>query len=202
MKIYFHMNIESFSNCYLVVNEATKLAIIIDPGKITKEIIAQIEDGGYELCAVLLTQNLPGHLHGLATLQKIYNVDVYAADTEVAGTKTILIKGEGVIKVAGLDVVYFALPGHAADSMVYKIGTVLFTGDALTAGALGETTSSYAKATLTNGIKTKIFTHDDDTVIMPGHGPLTSVGAEKLFNIDINPLPKSDTPPMYQNRAL
>ena len=42
MKVYFHLSIEGFSNCYVVVNEETKEAIIIDPGVITKEIIEQI----------------------------------------------------------------------------------------------------------------------------------------------------------------
>ena len=187
MKIYFHMNIENFSNCYLVVNEETKLAIIIDPGKINEKIINQIEDDDYELCAVLVTQNHPANVHGIETLRRIYDIDIYAADSEVANGDTIVIKGEGVLKIAGLEILYFSLPGHSADSIVYKIGTVLFTGDALTAGALGETTSSYAKSTLINGIKAKVFTYQDDTIIMPGHGPLTSVGAEKLYNLDMNP---------------
>lgn len=187
MKIYFHMNIENFSNCYLIVNEETKLAVIIDPGKINEKIINQIEDGGYELCAVLVTQNHAGNVHGIETLRRIYDIDIYAADGEVAGNATIIIKGEGVLKVAGLDIAYFALPGHSADSLVYKIGTVLFTGDSLTAGAIGETTSSYAKKTLLNGIRSKILNHQDDTIIMPGHGPLTSVGAERMYNIDLNP---------------
>lgn len=191
MKIYFHMNIENFSNCYLVVNEDTRLAVIIDPGKINEKIINQIEDGGYELCAVLITQNHRGNIHGIDTLRRIYDVDVYAADGEVAGSDTIIIKGEGVLNVAGLAIDYWLLPGHSADSIVYKIGSVLFTGDSLTAGAIGETTSSYAKKTLLNGIRTKILNHQDDTIIMPGHGPLTSVGAERLYNLDINP-PKKE----------
>ncbi len=190
MKIYFHMNIENFSNCYLIVNEDTKLAVIIDPGKINEKIINQIEDGGYELCAVLVTQNHPGNVHGIETLRRIYDIDVYAADSEVAGNATVVIKGEGVLKVAGLDISYFSLPGHSADSIVYNIGTTLFTGDSLTAGAIGETTSSYAKKTLLNGIRTKILSYQNDMIIMPGHGPLTSVGAERLYNIDLNP-PKS-----------
>ena len=192
MKIYSHLDVEHFSNSYLVVNEETQLAVVIDPGKITKEIIEQIEGGGYGLCAALLTQNRPGSLRGISTLRKIYNMDVYAADTaEVAGAETIVIKGDGVIKVAGLDIVYFALPGYTVGSMVYKVGTVLFTGDSLTAGAIGETTSSYARMTLINGIRSKLLSFPDGTVIMPGHGPLTSVGAERLYNIDLNPLPKN-----------
>ena len=56
MKIYFHLNIESFSNCYSVVNEKTSEAVIIDPGKITKEMINQLEDNNYRPVAVLVTQ--------------------------------------------------------------------------------------------------------------------------------------------------
>ena len=43
MKVYFHLSIDGFSNCYVITNETTKEAIIIDPGVITKEIIEQIE---------------------------------------------------------------------------------------------------------------------------------------------------------------
>ena len=44
MKVYFHLNIEGFSNCYVVVNEKTKEAIIIDPGKVTSNLISQLEE--------------------------------------------------------------------------------------------------------------------------------------------------------------
>ena len=42
MKVYFHLNVAGFSNCYLVVNEETKEAIVVDPGEITEELISQI----------------------------------------------------------------------------------------------------------------------------------------------------------------
>lgn len=190
MKVYFHMNIESFSNCYVIVNEGTKQALIIDPGKITKEIINQIETDGYELTACLITHNHPGHIHGLETLKKIYTPVIYAADTAVADSETFVIKGEGTLEIAGLTVDYFALPGHSADSMVYRIGNILFTGDTLMAGEIGSTSSDYAKMTLTSGIITKILTLHDDTVIMPGHGPLTSIASERRYNIDLQPIVK------------
>ncbi len=185
MKVYFHMNIDAFSNSYIVVNEEDKKAIIIDPGKITPEIINQIENDGYELCAALITHNHEGHINGLSTLRKIYDIAVYAADAFTAGTATRVIRGEGTIKVAGMNVGYFSLPGHSFDSIVYKIGNVLFTGDTIESGVIGTTTSNYSKMTLITGIKSKILTQQDDTIIMPGHGPMTSVGAEKMFNIEL-----------------
>ena len=70
MKVYFHLNIEGFSNCYVVVNEKSKESIIIDPGKITKELISQIEEQHLKLVAVLITHNHSSHIHGLKTLKK------------------------------------------------------------------------------------------------------------------------------------
>ena len=54
MKLYFHLNLEGFSNCYVIVNEKSREAIIIDPGQITTEIINHIEIGGYKLTGVLI----------------------------------------------------------------------------------------------------------------------------------------------------
>lgn len=186
MKIYFHMNLEFFSNCYVVVNEFEKKAIIIDPGKVTDEIINQIEDGGYTLSAVLITHNHKGHIAGLKTLRKIYDVAVFAADSELAGSMTSVIKGDGSIKIAGMNIGYFNLPGHSSDSMVYKIGNVLFTGDTVEAGRIGDTSSAYSRKILITGVKEKILSQQDGTFIMPGHGPMTSVGAEKMYNADVN----------------
>ncbi len=182
MKIYFHLNVVGFSNCYLIVNEHAHEAIIIDPGQITDKIITQIEDSHLKLAAVLITHNHSSHMHGLRTLRKIYDPKIYAADWEVAGNDTNVITGDGKIKLAGMTVHYMALPGHTSDSMVYMIGNVMFTGDAIFAGSLGSTNSSYSKYILLSNIERKIFSQQESTVLMPGHGPPTTVEAEKLFN--------------------
>ena len=72
-----------------------------------------------------------------------------------------------------------AVPGHTSDSMVYKIENLLFTGDVLCAGTIGSTNSSYSKFILESNIREKIFSMDDRMIIMPGHGPLSSLGALK-----------------------
>ena len=185
MKIYFHITIETLSNCYVVVNEHTKEALIIDPGKITKEMINQFEDNGYIPKAILITHNHPGHIRGLTTLLKIYQVEIYSAESKIAGFQTNVIGGEGKLNLCGLDVFYFSVPGHTPDSMVYKIESVLFTGDVIGAGKIGPTNSNYSKIILNRGIEQKILTENEDTTIMPGHGPLTTVAAERSFNIDI-----------------
>ena len=187
MKVYFHLSLEGFTNSYVVVNDDPSVmeALIIDPGKISEEIITQIENGPYKLSAVLITHNHEYYASGLRTLNKIYTPKVYAADYEVMGSKPIVIRGDGSFREAGLDIQYFAVPGHTNDSMVFKIGSILFTGDALTAGLIGETTGKFFKSMLVGNIQKKILTQTDDTVIMPGYGPPTTVGAERQFNMDI-----------------
>lgn len=184
MKIYFHLNLESFSNCYFVVNELAKQALIIDPGKINEQIIKQVEEGDLTLVAALITHNHASHTNGLKTLKKIYDIDVYAADAELAEQPSHVLKGDGTLSLAGMNVSFYSVPGHSADSIVFKIGNVLFTGDTLEAGIIGTTNNNYAKKTLVSGIRTKLYAQQDDTIVMPGHGPMSSIGAERMFNID------------------
>ncbi len=197
MKIYFHLTLEGFTNCYVVVNDDPNVmeALIVDPGKISNEIIDQIENGGYKLTAVLITHNHTNHVRGLSTLDKIYSPTVYAADYEIAKSHSVVLHGDGTFTAAGLEIKYYSVPGHTPDSMVYKIGDVIFTGDTLTSGIIGETTSQYSKKMLSSKIQEKIFSQTDRTVIMPGHGPPTTVLAEKQFNLDITGTNLSATSP-------
>lgn len=181
MKVYFHLNEGGFSNCYLVVNEISNQAIIIDPGKITKEIIARIEDNHLNLSAVLITHNHGSHADGLKTLRKIYSPKVFAADWTVAANDTTVITGDGTTQIEGMQVSYLSIPGHTADSVVYSIGSILFTGDVLLSGEIGKTNSSYSEYILRSNIEHKIFSQLDSTILMPGHGPPTTLGAAKAI---------------------
>ena len=158
---------------------------MIDPGKVTEAIIRQLEENCYKLTAILITHNNGSHAQGLKTLTKIYSPKIYGADWDIAGNATNVITGDGKIRIAGLSVRYVMLPGHTTDSIVYKIENVLFVGDSISAGLLGSTNSSYSSQILRANIKEKIFSQQDTTVILPGHGPPTTVGAEKLFNSDM-----------------
>ena len=181
MKVYFHLNEGGFSNCYLVVNEISNQAIIIDPGKITKEIIARIEDNHLNLSDVLITHNHGSHADGLKTLRKIYSPKVFAADWTVAANDTTVITGDGTTQIEGMQVSYLTIPGHTSDSVVYKIGSILFTGDVLLSGEIGKTNSSYSEYILRSNIEHKIFSQLDTTVLMPGHGPPSTLGAAKAI---------------------
>lgn len=185
MKVYFHLNLGGFSNCYLVVNEETNEAIIIDPGQITDELIEQIESVPYNLAGVLITHNHGSHVNGLKTLRKIYSPKILAADWEVAGSDTTVINGDGRIRIGGMMVHYMAVPGHTADSIVYKIGNMIFTGDVLMAGTIGNTSSSYSEVILRTNIEQKILSQNEDAIVLPGHGPPVTVEASRIYNVDL-----------------
>lgn len=185
MKIYFHLNTGGICNSYVVVNEETHEALIVDPGNLNPMMINQIEDNHYKLTGVLITHNHPSHTNGLKTLMKIYSPKIYSSDWEIFDFTTNVITGEGKVRVAGMTVNYYAVPGHTSDSIVFKIGNILFTGDSLSAGKLGTTNSSYAKHLLKSNLEEKILSQQENTVILPGHGPPTSIGAELNFNIHL-----------------
>lgn len=185
MKLYFHFNADGFSNTYLLVNESSNEALLIDPGEITEKIISQIEENNLTLVAVLITHNHTSHIEGIKTLLKIYSPKIYAADWGVAQNNTTVISGDGKFRIGQINVRYMTIPGHTSDSVVYGIGNLLFTGDVIFAGTIGSTNSSYSEFILRSNIENKIFSQLDDTILMPGHGPPTSVEAEKNFNRDL-----------------
>jgi glyoxylase-like metal-dependent hydrolase (beta-lactamase superfamily II) len=200
MKIYSYVNVEHFSNCYLVTNDASMQVILIDPCKMNPTLLAQIESGPYTLDAVLITHNHTGHTGGVSGLRKIYDPKVYAADYEVAQEQTVVIKDDGDLYVAGMNVRYASVPGHSFDSMVFQIGHIIFTGDVLSGGLMGSTYSSYAKNTLVAAVEAKILSQDESFILLPGHGPPTTIGAEKKFNLDLKWNDPQETFPDSGNR--
>ena len=185
MKIYYHYSKDGFSNGYLVGNEKTGEAVIIDPGVMNNELLDHIEQNRFRLDAVLVTHNHESHHRGLRPLLRIYAPRVYAADTELKGRKTVLLQGDGTFAAAGFAIRYFAVPGHSPDSLMFQIENVLFTGDAISAGRLGTTNNMYGKRNLLTHLKNKLLSQNDDIIIMSGHGPPSTVGAERLYNAEL-----------------
>ena len=183
MKVYLHFSSQLFANTYLIGNEITKEAVIIDPAKITEKIIYQIERNEFNLRAVLLTHNLESPYEtGLNTILKIYNPKVYAGScfSETATINTL--RGDGTINLAGYPVRYFAIPAHSSYSYMFQIENVVFTGTSLSAGMIGQTSNMYAERTLHNILKTKLMSLDDNLIVMPFYGPPSSLGVERKFN--------------------
>jgi hydroxyacylglutathione hydrolase len=187
MKIYQHYSLYGFSNVYLVGNDATKEAFAVDPAEMNAALLGHIENNGYALKSVFVTHNHNHHVRGLKTLLKIYDAQVFAANASVAGFPCRALRDGEIVTTCGFEVEALSVPGHSPDSLVFRVDGVLFTGDAIHAGLIGKTLSSYNAITLADRIKSKILDQADECIILPGHGPPSTVGTERLYNVGLDP---------------
>jgi glyoxylase-like metal-dependent hydrolase (beta-lactamase superfamily II) len=194
MVLFFHYCALGFSNCYVAGSELDdskpdvqkREAIIIDPTQIDEAVITFIESNHYKLKAALLTHDHTNHSNGLRSLMRIYeNVEIYAAKPIVQGCKTNMLHDGDIFTAAGFEIEAIAVPGHSADSMIYRINQQLFTGDAITAGLLGSTASSYATIKEFSVIQHKIFSLPGNYLIFPAHGPPSTLETERRFSAGI-----------------
>ncbi|TXT45216.1 MAG: Zn-dependent hydrolase [Spirochaetes bacterium] len=187
MKIYQHYSIYGFSNTYIVGNEATSQALIIDPSELTISMIDQIQHNRYELTAILITHNHIHHTRGVKTLMRIYQPQVYASNMRIYDIACRKVRDRDEFQESGFSISAIAVPGHSQDSIVYKIGASLFTGDALHAGVIGRTTSAFNAQALSERIGEKLLCYPEDSLVFPGHGPPSTLGTEKKFNLGLQP---------------
>ncbi|MFP4365388.1 MAG: MBL fold metallo-hydrolase [Spirochaetia bacterium] len=182
MKLFFHFAVVGFSNSYLIGPEGGGDAIIVDPGIFDVPTLKLIEDNNYSVKYVLLTHGHEAHIYGLKTLMKVYNAKIYAASPRIYEFPVNRVADRDMIELAGEKVEVIEVPGHTNDSVVYRIRNLLFTGDVIGAGDTGSTPNAYARALLKNTIQEKLFTLPDNYVILPGHGPPSTIETEKQFN--------------------
>ena len=186
MKLYFHYCTFGFGNCYVLGAGEHSDAVIIDPGNMDEHILECIETNDFYLRAVLITHDHIGHVRGLRTLKKIYQLDVYAVNHMILDSKTTLIKDGDKFNIGSLNIEVISIPGHSSDSAVYLIDSFLFTGDALTSGMVGTTDSAYGEATQLGKLRSRLLSLPGDYTVLPGHGPPSSLEAERRFNVGIN----------------
>jgi glyoxylase-like metal-dependent hydrolase (beta-lactamase superfamily II) len=197
MKLFFHYCSFGFSNCYILGTEPDPKkepypkrrfsgdAIIIDPGNMDEGILGFIEHNNYRLRGVLITHDHLNHVHGLRTLKRIYDVEIYAVNRTILDHKATMVKDGEAFDIGSFHVEPITVPGHSSDSAIYKIEHLLFTGDALNAGLLGTTASSYGAEVQMSALRTKIFSLPGNYGIFPGHGPPSTLEVEKRFNVGI-----------------
>jgi glyoxylase-like metal-dependent hydrolase (beta-lactamase superfamily II) len=193
VKLFCHYCAFAFSNCYILgtdfeetetpgTSAGSREAIIIDPGHMDETILRLIEDNNYTLRGILITHDHINHVRGLKTLKRIYDVPAYGMNPVIRDCSTIMVKDEETVVIGPFETEVIGVPGHSADSAVYKIGRFLFSGDALSAGMVGSTASSYAAANQFNALRNKLLALPGDYMVFPGHGPPTTLEAERRFN--------------------
>ena len=182
MKVFFYFAVIGFSNTYLIGPDEGGDAVIVDPGVMDVDLLKLIENNDFYIRSVLVTNTHEAHINGLKTLFRIYDFTLYGGAKDVLDYPCRQIGDGEKIDLSGIEVTAYNVSGHSKDSMVYKIGDMLFSGDAVGAGRLGDSPNNYAKAILKHTITEKIGPMDPVTHIFPGHGPPSTLRVEKQFN--------------------
>jgi len=180
VKFYSYYSVTNFSNCYLLGGEQGRDALLIDPGVFDEGLLALIEGNGWYVRHVLLTH---AHLaHGLRTLRRVYDVQVHALEPAALDCPAEPLEESEDLELCGFRIRVLATPGHSNDSGCFQIGAMLFSGDTLSAGAIGETASGYERALLLSSIRTKLLDLPGGLLLFPGHGPPSTLEIEKRYN--------------------
>lgn len=171
-------------NAFLVWDPATREAAVFDTGTDVDPLLGELESRGLTVKFVFITHTHNDHVADLDRLKAATpGARVCANRAEPWPGAESFVEG-AVFSLGGLSVETRTTSGHSAGGTTYVIRglkqPVAVVGDALFAGSMGGGSVSYANALKNN--REKIFSLPDDTVICPGHGPLTTVGEEKRHN--------------------
>ncbi|MCI0539803.1 MAG: MBL fold metallo-hydrolase [Verrucomicrobiales bacterium] len=170
-------------NSYLVWDPATKQAAVFDTGADATPMLHLAEEQQLAIKLILLTHTHVDHVADLQRLKAKTGAPAYVGEHE--GFAEAEAFGEGkVFPLGNLKIETRQTSGHARGGITYVVlglsRPVAIVGDAIFASSMGGGLVSYEEALRNN--RRKIFTLPDDTVLCPGHGPLTTVGEEKLNN--------------------
>jgi glyoxylase-like metal-dependent hydrolase (beta-lactamase superfamily II) len=189
VKLFFHYCTFGFSNCYILGTDfeedgagVPRDAVIVDPGNMDGTALHLIEDNNYTLRGVLVTHDHLSHVRGLRTLKRIYDVPIYGMNPVIRDYRAVMVKDGETVTIGPFEAEIIGVPGHSADSVVYKIDRFLFSGDAFSAGMVGSTASSYGAANQLSALRSRILALPGDYTVLPGHGPPTTLEAERRFN--------------------
>ena len=167
-------------NAYLVWDPATREAVAFDTGADCGDMLQCIEEKRLRVKLILLTHAHPDHVADLRRLRKRTGAPVYISEREAEEEVEAIAEGKR-FRAGSLEIEARLTSGHSPGGMTYVVTglsrPVAIVGDSLFAGSMGGGNVSYDDALRNN--REKILTLPDETIICPGHGPLTTVGKRK-----------------------
>ncbi len=190
------------TNCYIVAAEASTDCAVIDPGDDAARILESLREKNLRCEKIFLTHGHIDHVGAAGEIAVRTGAAVYVHRAEKIVLRSLpvqaglfgvpvpgripqkqYLEGGESIPAGGLEFTVLFTPGHSPGGICLLTGEAVFAGDTLFQESIGRTDligGSYEK--LLDSIRTKLLTLPDDTVIYPGHGPPTTIGAERQFN--------------------
>jgi hydroxyacylglutathione hydrolase len=185
------------TNCYVVRAEpGAQEAVVIDPGGDAAELRLQLARAGARCAAILVTHADADHVAGVADLAEGTDAPVYAPPKELMPAEratgwlavrpytvdTELTGGEK-LDLAGSTFEVVAIPGHSPDHVAFHADGCVFSGDLIFAGSVGRVDLAGGDwEALVESARALIERFAPDTLVYPGHGPPTTLGAERERN--------------------
>ena len=158
------------------------VTLFVDPGGDAGEIVQALDERNWTLDAILVTHGHSDHVAGLEGVRERFPVPVYASRHEWKGDGLVDVSDKGSVEIRGVVVQVIHCPGHTPHGVTFAAGGVAAVGDTLFAGSLGGPYQGPAYYGKLLESAAKILSLPDDTVLLPGHGPATTVAAEKVHN--------------------
>jgi hydroxyacylglutathione hydrolase len=178
------------SNGYVFFLDGGRRAALVDPAGMPQNLLRLLREGDYHLQYILITHKHADHCDATAPVAQAFpqaQIVMHALDVHAIGplAKGALLVRDGESLPFGKDAEIRMLhtPGHTDGSVSYLFRGALFSGDTLFAASVGGAygdKSTYQD--ILNSVRSKFFTLPNDTVVMPGHGPPSTIALEKQHN--------------------
>jgi glyoxylase-like metal-dependent hydrolase (beta-lactamase superfamily II) len=191
------------TNCYFVINDETKEALIIDPGAKAEKLAEKAENEGIKPVAILLTHGHFDHATAAGDLAKRFGIKIYTHEAEretlsdvqknaswMVGQKLVFyadefLSDEQEIDLAGIHIRVLSTPGHTEGGCCFYLPyeDIVFSGDTLFCTSVGRSDlPGGSTSALIRSIKEKLMVLPDRTTVYPGHGDVTTIENERMYN--------------------
>ena len=189
------------ANCYIIGSEQTKQGMIVDPGAEAERIVENVKDLQLDIKFAVITHGHIDHIDALAEVKAATGAEFYAhagdarfiqerplhsiigVDYPTLPAPDKWLNGGESMDIGDLQFLVLHTPGHSSGGICLLGQGVVFTGDTLFNCGIGRADllgGSYSE--LMNSIHTKLMVLPDETIVYPGHGPATTIGAELRDN--------------------